>query len=58
MDVWFRGLFYETERRLLMDETTKEEYVEKLCQLLLTVDDTYKLRFFYIFVRENLESNN
>ncbi|WP_347995398.1 hypothetical protein [uncultured Eubacterium sp.] len=41
-----------------MDETTKEEYVEKLCQLLLTVDDTYKLRFFYIFVRENLESNN
>lgn len=41
-----------------MDETTKEEYVEKLCQLLLTVDDTYKLRFFYIFVSENLESNN
>lgn len=50
--------FMQTERRLLMNELTNEEYREKLYQLFKTVEDNYKLRWFYMFVKEKLRSNN
>lgn len=40
-----------------MDKLTNEEYREKLYQLFKTVDDNYKLRWFYIFIIEKLRSN-
>ena len=48
----------ERSENCIMHEMTNDEYREELQKIFASVNENYKLRWFYLFVIEKIRSSN
>ena len=48
----------QSENKAYSEYMTNEQYREELKKMFDNLDENYKLRWFYIFVKEKLRSSN